>query len=79
MEGAKITIKTNGEFHELVDYLAAKKLYGEIVFYIQAGNIESCRISERKSKNEVRAMLEEIRASKPRALETTRGKAIAGV
>ncbi|MDR1837603.1 MAG: hypothetical protein LBQ89_08100 [Treponema sp.] len=63
-----VAIKTNNEFHELVDALAERKMYGEVVFYIQAGNIESCRISERYTKSEIKAMLEEHRKSKPRVL-----------
>ena len=69
-----IAIKTNGEFHELVDSLAERKMFGEVVFYIQGGSIESCRISQRYTKNEIKAMLEEHKKSKPRVLSPVKEK-----
>jgi hypothetical protein len=48
------TQAANHEYHELLDDLAERKFYGEVTFYFQGGNIESSRLSERNTKNEIR-------------------------
>lgn len=44
----------NEAYHDLIDELAERKFFGEITLYFQGGNIESNRLSERNTKNEVR-------------------------
>jgi hypothetical protein len=52
-----ITALTNDGYHNLIDALTGRKMYGEITLYMQAGNIETCRISERLTKKEVDALI----------------------
>jgi len=52
METTAVQIK-NRLYHKLLDDLTSNKIYGEVVFYIQGGNIESCRISDRYTTNEL--------------------------
>jgi len=53
-----LTERVNEKFHKLIDFLTKRKMYGEVTFYMQAGNIESCRISERHTKNEIDALVD---------------------
>jgi hypothetical protein len=52
------TPATNREYHELLDYLADRRFYGEVTFYFQNGIIESNRLSERNTKSEIREQME---------------------
>jgi len=46
-------------YHKLLDDLANSKTDGEVVFYMQNGNIESCRISCRYTSNELNSIYSE--------------------
>jgi hypothetical protein len=48
------TIKRNEEFYEVLDDLETRKMFGEATFYFQNGAIESCRISERHTKKDLK-------------------------
>jgi hypothetical protein len=65
--------KDNEEFHEFINVLAEKKINGEVTFFIQNGKVEGCRISQRHTKSEVKAMLEERRKAKPKVLAAVKG------
>ena len=46
------------EYHDLIDRLAERKMTGEVTFYFKGGNIESCRVSEIRSKSEIKMFVE---------------------
>ena len=64
------TVKKNEEFHDLLDNLEERKLFGEVTMYFQGGAIESCRVSERHTKNELKAK----KASRPKVLVLCKDK-----
>jgi len=47
----------NGDVHSYIDCLIAQKMYGEVTFFMQAGNIEGCRESRRHTRKEIKAMV----------------------
>ena len=53
MEAQTIKLNKNEECIDLLEVVAEEKMFGEITFYIQGGNIESCRVSERHTKKEL--------------------------
>ena len=53
--------KRQEEYHDLIDRLAERKMTGEVTFYFKGGNIESCRTSEIRSKNQLRERMEKRR------------------
>ena len=55
---------TNQEYHELLEDLTERRFFGEVTFYFQGGNIESNRISERNTKNEIRERMQIKRCRK---------------
>jgi hypothetical protein len=67
---AQIKVKDNSEFYDYLESLTERKMYGEVTFYMQGGNIENCRISERKTKTELKAEMEAQKKSQPRVLIT---------
>jgi TfoX/Sxy family transcriptional regulator of competence genes len=56
--------KDNEEYHELLNIITEKKMFGEVTLYVQNGNIESHRISERVTKTEMKAIAEERKKKK---------------
>ena len=57
--------QANEEYHSLLDDLAERKFFGEVTLYFQGGNIESNRLCERSSKNEVREYIKAKNRRKP--------------
>jgi hypothetical protein len=56
MEGDMETqiIKKNEEFCEVLNDLEERRMFGEVTFYFQNGVVESCRISERLIKKDLK-------------------------
>ena len=67
METQTIAIKTNEDFCDFLAILSERKLFGEVTIYLQGGNVESCRVSERFSKSEFKAQVE-ARKKRPKVL-----------
>jgi len=68
----------NEEFHEMLYKLEEEKFFGEVTLYIQDGNIESSRTSERKSKKEVKAAMEARRTWQSAVVPGKEGKKAVG-
>jgi len=49
----------NRIYHKLIDDLVNNKTDGEVVFYMQNGKIESCRVSYRYTANELTSIYSE--------------------
>jgi len=64
METQAIAIRENEEHFDYLESLVNRGFYGEITLYIQKGNIESCRVSERHTKKELIQRLEEQKQKK---------------
>ena len=60
--------KMNEESHALIDHLTERKMSGEVTFYFNDGLIESCRVSERHTKTEIKAKAEERKKNRSTAL-----------
>ena len=73
----KTVLKDNEEYHELIDSLIENKTYGEVTLYMQGGNIESCRISQRHTKSEIRELMKKRKAERPRVLKAVSHKGVA--
>ena len=61
-------VSKNEEYHELLYDLEEKRFFGEVTLYMQDGNIESSRTSERKSKKEVKTAMEALRTHRSRGV-----------
>ena len=70
-------LEDNKEFHDYIESLTERKIYGEITLYLQKGLIESCRVSERVTKSEVKKLTEN-RKSKCKVLMPVRKGAANG-
>ena len=75
----KTVLEDNEEYHELIDSLIENKTYGEITLYMQGGNIESCRISQRHTKSEIKELIRKRKAERtvPRVLKAVSHKGVA--
>jgi len=67
---AGIMAAANKEYHELLDDLAGRGFFGELVLYFQRGNVESSRLIERNTKKEVRDKMQARK--RPEAAATSR-------
>lgn len=45
---------SNEEYHYLIDELAERHFFGDLILYFQDGNIQSNRLAELNSKSEIR-------------------------
>jgi ArsR family metal-binding transcriptional regulator len=64
-DGRGIVDKPNLEYHELIDDLTARKFYGNITLYFQAGVIDHNEIVERNTAKEIK---EKMSAKKNRSV-----------
>ena len=71
-----IKLKKNEECHDLLEIIAEEKMFGEVTFYVQGGNIESCRVSERHSKKE---LIDKMQTRRKKRVVAIRAKEVVGV
>jgi len=60
-----ITENANKSVHSFIDSLIKRKMYGEVTFFMQAGIIESCRVSQRHTMKEMQAMADDTKVLTP--------------
>jgi hypothetical protein len=50
--------RANEEYHDLLDYLAEQKYFGDVTLYFQGGKIERNRLNEVNTKSEIKERMQ---------------------